>query len=83
MTDRPHQFTLRSSDDRKLARELLGGPEVESVEIRDDRLTIRTGDYGALTRAVAPAARRAGVTLFELRPADESLESVFSYLVRR
>ncbi len=83
MTDRPHQFTLRSSDDRKLARELLDGPEVESVEIRDDRLTIRTGDYGALTRAVAPAARRAGVTLFELRPADESLESVFSYLVRR
>ena len=83
MTDRPHQFTLRSSDDRKLARELLGGTQVESVEIRDGRLTIRTGDYGALTRAVAPAAKRAGVTLFELRPADESLESVFSYLVRR
>ena len=83
MTDRPHQFTLRSSDDRKLARELLGGSEVESVEIRDGRLSIRTGDYGALTRAVAPAAQRAGVTLFEMRPADESLESVFSYLVRR
>ncbi|MEO6578172.1 MAG: ABC transporter ATP-binding protein [Candidatus Limnocylindria bacterium] len=83
MIDRPHQFTLRSSDDRMLARELLTAPDVESVEIRDGRLTIRTGDYGALTRAVAPAAQRAGVTLFELRPADESLESVFSYLVRR
>ena len=83
MTDRPHNFTIRSSDDRSLARELLAAPEVEAVELRDGVLTLRTGDYGALTRAVAPAAQRAGVSLLELRPADESLESVFSYLVRR
>ncbi len=83
MTDRPHQFTLRSSDDRRLAVELLAAPDVESVELRDGRLTLRTSDYGALTRSVAGAASRAGVTLLELRPADESLESVFSYLVRR
>ncbi|MCV0403261.1 MAG: ABC transporter ATP-binding protein [Chloroflexi bacterium] len=83
MTDRPHQFTLRSSDDRRLAVELMAAPDVESVELRDGRLTLRTADYGALTRGIASAARRAGVTLYELRPADESLESVFSYLVRR
>ena len=28
-------------------------------------------------------ARDAGVTLYELQPTDESLESVFSYLVKR
>jgi ABC-2 type transport system ATP-binding protein len=83
MTDRPHRFTLRSSDDRRLARELLAAPEVEAVELRDGVLSLRTGDYGALTRTIAPAAQRAGVSLLELRPADESLESVFSYLVRR
>ena len=83
MTDRPHRFTVRSSDDRRLARELLAEAEVEAVELRDGVLNLRTGDYGALTRAVAPAAQRAGVSLLELRPADESLESVFSYLVRR
>ncbi len=83
MTDRPHRFTVRSSDDRRLARELLAAPEVEAVELSDGALSVRTGDYGALTRAVAPAAQRAGVSLIELRPADESLESVFSYLVRR
>jgi ABC-2 type transport system ATP-binding protein len=83
MTDRPHSFTIRSSDDRALARELLAGPEVEAVEVRDGILTVRTGDYGALTRSVAMAAQRAGASLLELRPADESLESVFSYLVRR
>ena len=83
MIDRPHRFTLRSSDDRRLARELLALPEVEAVELRDGVLSVRTQDYGSLTRAVAPAAQRAGVSLLELRPADESLESVFSYLVRR
>ena len=83
MIDRPHRFTLRSSDDRRLARELLADAEVEAVELRNGVLSVRTRDYGALTRAVAPAAQRAGVSLLELRPADESLESVFSYLVRR
>ena len=83
MTDRPHSFTIRSTDDRGLARELLGTPEVESVELHDGTLTVRTGDFGALTRALAPSAQRAGASILELRPADESLESVFSYLVRR
>jgi len=83
MTDRPHSFTLRSSDDRRLARELLAAPEVDAVDLHDGILSVSTRDYGALTRTVGPAAKRAGVSLLELRPADESLESVFSYLVRR
>jgi ABC-2 type transport system ATP-binding protein len=83
MTDRPHSFTIRSSDDRELARELMADATVEAVELHDGTLTVRTGDYGALTRAIAPAAQRARASLLELRPADESLESVFSYLVRR
>ena len=83
MIDRPHSFTVRSSDDRSLARELLADSTVEGVELRDGTLTVRTIDYGALTRAIAPAAQRAGASILELRPADESLESVFSYLVRR
>ena len=83
MTDRPHSFTIRSSNDRSLARELMASPLIEAVEIRDGLLTIRTSDYGALTREIGPAAQRAGAALLELRPADESLESVFSYLIRR
>jgi ABC-2 type transport system ATP-binding protein len=83
MTDRPHGFTIRTTDDRRLARELMAVPEVRAVELADGALSVQTVDYGALTRAIAPAAQRAGVSLLELRPADESLESVFSYLVRR
>jgi ABC-2 type transport system ATP-binding protein len=83
MTDRPHSFTIRTTDDRSMARELMSVAEVQAVQLSDGILSVQTMDYGALTRAVAPAAQRAGVSLLELRPADESLESVFSYLVRR
>ena len=34
-------------------------------------------------RALPRIAREIGVTLFEVAPTDDSLESVFSYLVRR
>ena len=46
-------------------------------------LVVRTSDFSAFTRAVAGIARESGVTLYELLPTDESLESVFSYLVAR
>ena len=83
MTDRPHTFTLRSTDNRALAAALLREPTIGGVELSDGLLTVRTADFGAFSRAVAGVARRAGIRLHELRPTDESLESVFSYLVRR
>jgi len=82
MTDRPHTFTLRSSNDRRLAAELLEEPAVTGVSIEDGLLLAQAADYGAFSRAVAERARQAQVTLYEVLPTDESLESVFSYLVR-
>jgi len=83
MTDRPHTFTVRSSDDRRLASVLLDEPAVTGVSLDDGLVTIRSSDFGAFSRAVAGRARGAGITLYELLPTDESLESVFSYLVRQ
>lgn len=83
MTDRPHTFTVRASDNRKLAADLVSDPSVYGVELQGNELEVRTSEFAAFTRAVAGVARRAGVTIFEIRPTDESLESVFSYLVKR
>ncbi|HET7027894.1 MAG TPA: ABC transporter ATP-binding protein [Candidatus Limnocylindrales bacterium] len=81
MTDRPHTFTIRSSDDRRLASELIADPAIFATELTDGRLSVRTAEYGALTRLLPRTARAASVSLFEVRPTDESLESVFGYLV--
>ncbi len=83
MTDRPHTFRIRASDNRRLGAALMTDPAVFGVELSDDWVTVSTSDFAAFTLAVPRVARREGVTMFELRPTDESLESVFSYLVKR
>jgi ABC-2 type transport system ATP-binding protein len=83
MTDRPHTFTVRSSDDRALAAALMTEPSTAGVSLDDGLITVRTNDFGAFSRTVAGVARRADIRLHELLPTDESLESVFSYLVRQ
>jgi ABC-2 type transport system ATP-binding protein len=81
MTDRPHTFTVRSSDDRRLAAVLVAEPAVSGVALDDGLLTVRAADFGGFARIVPGVARSAAITLYELLPTDESLESVFSYLV--
>ncbi|MFL5682894.1 MAG: ABC transporter ATP-binding protein [Chloroflexota bacterium] len=83
MTDRPHTFTVRSSDDRRLAAALMADQAVFGAELVAGHVAVQTADYGAFTRTLPRVARDAAVSLFEVRPTDDSLESVFSYLVRR
>ena len=83
MTDRPHTFTLMSSNDRALAAALLADTSVFGVELAEPGVVVRTKDRGAMTRNLARLARDAGVRLLEVKPTDQSLESVFSYLVQR
>jgi len=83
MTDRPHTITIRSSDDRLLATALMTDPAIFAVELGPNVLSVRTAHLSAFRRLIAGASRAAGVRLFEVVSADESLESVFDYLVRR
>jgi len=81
MTNRPHVFVIRSSDDRKLASALMAEVSVAGVELDKTALTVRASDYGIFTRALPALARKEGIRLVQVLPSDESLESVFSYLV--
>jgi ABC-2 type transport system ATP-binding protein len=83
MTDHPHTFALRSSDDRRLGAALVADPCVIGVELTDGGLSVRTSDFGAFALAAPRVAHDNAVTIFEILPADRSLESVFSYLVNR
>jgi ABC-2 type transport system ATP-binding protein len=81
MTHRPHVFAVHSSDDRRLAVALMGQPSVSGVELSTAGLTVQAGDYGTFTRALPKVALAEGIRVRRLLPSDESLESVFSYLV--
>jgi ABC-2 type transport system ATP-binding protein len=82
MTSRPHVFNLRSSDDRRLAAVLVGRPYTSAVELAGNGgLQVRTSDFGAFCAQIATITRDNGIALRELLPTDESLESVFGYLI--
>jgi ABC-2 type transport system ATP-binding protein len=81
MTSRPHVFLVRTSDDRRLGATLIGRPAVTGVEVTGKGLQVRASDYGAFSRELAALTREQGIRLRELLPEDESLESVFAYLV--
>jgi len=81
MTSRPHVFLVRTSDDRRLGATLIGRPAATGVEVTGRGLQVRASDYGAFSRELATLTRQEGIRLRELLPEDESLESVFAYLV--
>ena len=82
MTERPHQYTVASSDDRALAAAVMADGSVSAVELTD-RLRVQATDHGRFVHLLPRVARRNGIRLYEVSPADESLESVFAYLVAR
>ena len=85
MTDRPHRYVIRSSDDRVLAAALIadGSSTAVGLDPQDGVLRVQTVDSARFGWLVPRIARDAGVRLFEMAPTDESLESVFSYLITR
>jgi len=81
MTDRPMLYRLRSSDDRRLAAALIADPCTAGADLDGSALQVRVMDFERFSRLVPGLARQLDVRLFEVSPTDESLESVFSYLV--
>ncbi|RAG86509.1 ABC transporter ATP-binding protein [Streptacidiphilus pinicola] len=83
MTDRPHRYTVKSSDDRALAAALIADASTAGIELdyKERALQIQAIDFYRFTELVPRVAKEAGIRLLTVSPADESLESVFSYLV--
>lgn len=79
-----HEVRIRASDARALAAILISVPEVQSVKFdAQERVIVGTTDVRAFYRNVPKLAQGAGLRLFEIQPTDESLTSVFSYLVEQ
>ncbi|WP_055590982.1 ABC transporter ATP-binding protein [Peterkaempfera griseoplana] len=83
MTDRPHRYLVRSSDDRALAAALIADGSTAGIELdgQEKALRVQAVDFHRFTRLLPRVAHEAGIRLYTVSPADESLESVFSYLV--
>ena len=82
MTDRPVQYVVVSDDDRTLASSLIAEASVVAVSLRSQGgVDVSVSDFGDFAHRLPVLSREHGVRILELTPTDESLESVFAYLV--
>jgi ABC-2 type transport system ATP-binding protein len=81
MTDRPRQVFVECSDPRKLASALMATDGVVGTHIDAGQVRIEASDARELANRLPVIAVENGISISRLEPADESLESVFRYLV--
>jgi ABC-2 type transport system ATP-binding protein len=83
MADTPYRIRIDVDDPRRVAAALMDSESITSVAISGNSLHIQTSNLPDLGLRVPRVAKEMGVRLTAFEPEDESLESVFRYLVRR
>jgi ABC-2 type transport system ATP-binding protein len=81
MTDRPRQVFIECDHPRRLASALMTTDGVVGVHVDEGQLRIEASDAADLARRLPGLSLENGVRLSRVEPVDESLESVFRYLV--
>jgi ABC-2 type transport system ATP-binding protein len=82
MNDRPRHVLVRADEQRRLASALVGLDAVAGVRVDGDTLVVSTSRAAELATALPALARDLSVRVREVRPLDDSLESLFRELVR-
>ncbi len=77
----PRRIRIDASDPRRLAQVLLPAAYVTGIQIEDGMLHVQSAEPVAFAQMLPGAARDAAVRIIKVEPEDESLESVFRYLV--
>jgi ABC-2 type transport system ATP-binding protein len=83
MADTPYRIRIDVDDPRRVAAALMVSESITSVAVSGSSLHIQTSNLPELGLRVPQVAKEMGVRLTAFEPEDESLESVFRYLVRR
>jgi ABC-2 type transport system ATP-binding protein len=79
-----HAVRIRADAPRFLAAALINHPATRSIRIDPDgKIVAETNDVRTFYRELPKLAQKSNVRLFEVQAADESLTSVFAYLVER
>lgn len=83
ITEQARQIRVRASDARRLAAALVGLPSLRGLTIEGDGLILEVDDPRDCYWQLPRLARAADVRLYEIGALDDSLASVFSYVVAR
>ncbi len=82
LDERPYTVKIVCREARDMAAALIRLDEVESIGLDPDgAMIVQSRNVAALQRSVPLLAKYHGVRLLRVEPLDDTLESVFSYLV--
>ena len=84
LDEQAYHVRIVTDSPRPLAAALVNLEEVDSVNLGpDSELVVLSRNVGVLQEAIPRLARELGARLFRVEPLDESLESIFGYVVER
>jgi ABC-2 type transport system ATP-binding protein len=88
MDEQASKIRVRASEPRRFAAALIQEESVEGVTVTDNSdgrpaITVEARNVRAFYRSVAAVAAREQITLYEVAALDDSLTSVFAYVVGR
>ncbi len=84
LDERPYKVRIVAKDPRSMGSALVRLDEVDSISVEaDGALVVMSRNVSALQRSVPRLAQELGIRLLRVEPLDDSLESVFNYLVER
>ena len=84
LDEQAYRVRVVTDSPRKMASALAGTDEIDSVSIGEDgELTVLSRNVTALQRSIPRLAQEQGIRLLRVEPLDDSLESIFSYVVDR
>ena len=81
LDEQPYKVRILCEEPRQMASALMRLESVESVSMDDGAVLVLSRNVAALQTAVPVTASEMGIRLLRVEPMDESLESVFSYVV--
>ena len=84
LDEQAYHVRIVTGSPRRMAAALIGLEAVDSVDVGpDDDLIVLSRNVAVLQEAIPRLARELEVRLFRVEPLDESLESIFGYVVDR
>ena len=82
LDERPYRVRVDTDDPRSMAAALIGSEAVDSVAVdSEETLVVLSSNVTALQQSIPRIAKERNIRLLRVEPLDESLESVFGYLV--
>ena len=84
LDERAYHVRIVTGSPRPLAAALVQLDEVDTVNLGSDGdLVVLSRNVGVLQESIPRLARQLGVRLYRVEPLDESLDSIFGYVIER